>query len=111
MNVLLRRCVVAAVCAALHMLPGVVSSSESQWFSNTNNMHLAPSVAISTRSKLECAVRCHNSHPCRSFAWEASSGTCYLQVEVDSGMTSSVYLPVYRKLGKYTFMFAKQNLI
>ena len=100
---LLRYCGLA-LCTLLHIVPKAASSSESHWLSNTTSLHLATTAATtSTRSKLECAVKCHHSPPCRSYAWQASSSTCHLQVEVDSGMTSSVYLPVYLKQSKYMF--------
>ena len=101
MNILLRHCVL--VINTFVIFPQEVLSSESYWFSNVTKMHITSNVMISTRSKLGCAVRCHNSPLCRSFAWEAPSNTCYLQAEVDSEEKSSVYLPVYSKESKYVF--------
>ena len=101
MNILLRHCVL--VISTFVIFPQEVLSNESYWFSNVTQMHITSNVMISTRSKLECAVRCHNSPLCRSFAWEAPSNTCYLQAEVDSEENSSVYLSVYSKESKYMF--------
>lgn len=102
MKVLLRRSALA-ICIFLHNIPEAVSSSESYWRSNANELYVTSNVTISARSNLECAVRCHNSPLCRSFAWEAPSNTCYLQAEVDSEEKSPVYLPVYSKESKYVF--------
>ena len=102
MNVLLGNRILA-ICIFLHIFPKEVFSSESHWLTNTTKMYVTSKVTLSRRSKLECAVRCHNSPFCRSFAWEAPSNTCYLQAEVDSEEKSSVYLPVYSKESKYMF--------
>ena len=102
MNVLLGNRILA-VCIFLHIFPKEVFSSESHWLTNTTKMYVTSNVTLSRRSKLECAVRCHNSPLCRSFSWEAPSNTCYLQAEVGSEENSSVYLPVYSKESKYMF--------